>query len=667
MSIPAAAEPVVSVLFGTFNRLALLQRCINSVRAAVDSLPYEIVICDAGSSDGTRQWLSEQPDVVLIGRQELTGAVVAFNHCQQLARGQFLCTINDDVEVEAGAIAGAVDILEREPAVGQVALGLRRQSAGPWMVNYISPPHYFYANFGVVRSSIVARVRAITGGMWSPCYYTYGADVELSCWVYRLGYQVKPCEQLHVSDYEHRDGLRAANHAGGKAERDGNLYNARWGDKRALQPGGPLPNISARELAALRAIEAGAEPPPLPPPPLPPSEPPAAAAAPPAPAATAPPAADIELISAGATLLGVQPEPGRAPWRLRQLPAAERVVHVHLSSPTEPQTTMVEALRYLSRDGGAHELIHWPPLHEQCGEPAVAAALHQACVRINPTLVFMQLHRGDVLSAAAVARARELSDEKCVFVSWTGDVVDQYGDANHWSYAMSEACDVMSFSCLSHVKLHRQRGMKNTAYLQIGYDQDRYAPGPESGYGSRWDVVYLAQRYRPEHLGSIVGGHDADIRAGCAEGLMRRFGKRCGVFGGGWPRGHVAAADSAEVYRTSKLGVSISLCSGLERYSSDRLLRALACGTGVLCKDFNDSGSWGLRHGHNVLLFDTVQECLALASEWTAADRAAALRAIGNAGAALAREHHTWAVRMAELGVYLRAVRGQAMEVTRPW
>jgi len=249
--------PVVSVLFGTYNRLALLQRCVTSVRRAVGALPYEMVICDAGSNDGTRQWLSEQEDVVLLGRQELTGAVVAFNHCQQLARGKYLCTLNDDVEVEGGAIARAVVVLEQEPEVGQIAMVLQRHGTGPWFANYISPPDYYYANFGVIRAELVERIVAITGGMWSPCYYTYGADVELSCWVHRLGYQVKPCSELRVLDHEHVDGLREANHAGGKAARDGNHYNQRWGDKRALVARGPLPNVSESEKRALRAYETG--------------------------------------------------------------------------------------------------------------------------------------------------------------------------------------------------------------------------------------------------------------------------------------------------------------------------------------------------------------------------------------------------------------------------
>jgi len=652
--------PVLSVLFGTFNRLSLLQRCVASVRRAVGQLPYELVICDAGSNDGTRQWLSEQDDVVLIGRQELTGAVVAFNHCQQLARGKYLCTLNDDVEVEGDALARAVDMLEHEPAVGQIAMALRRHGAGAWMVNCISPPQYYYANFGVIRADLVERIVAITGGMWSPCYYTYGADVELSCWVYRLGYQVKPCPDLHVSDYEHRDGLREANHAGGKADCDGKLYNRRWGDKRALSPNGPLPAVSEREQQQLQAHEAGAMAYP------PPASEVATATAPEA--RTAPAAGTaVEAIGAKASLLDVRPPDGHAPWRLSVLPDKERVVHVHLSGPHEPQNTMVQALRKLSRGGGAHDLIHWPALLESGGQPAVTAALHDACRRIKPTLVFMQLHRGDVLSPEAIAAARELCDEQCVFVSWVGDVVDQFGDTDHWAYALSRVCDIMSYSCMSHTDLHRQQGMDNTAYLQIGYDADRYKLGPEARYGSSWDVVYLAQRYRPEHLGSIVGGHDADVRTGCAEGLMQRFGKRCGVFGGGWPRGHVTAADSGNVYRASKLGVSISLCSQLKRYSSDRLLRALACGTGVLCKDFVDSASWGLRHGENVLMFETVQECIDLATEWVAADRSAELRQMGTSGAKLAREHHSWTVRMAELGVYLRAVRGQSIEVTRPW
>jgi len=355
--VAASPPPVLSVLFGTFNRLGLLQTCVESVRKSVRALPYEIVICDAGSTDGSRQWLSEQPDVVLIGRWELTGAVVAFNHCYALSRGKYLVTINDDVQLEGDALAQAAAILDADASVGQVAMALRRYNTGKWIVNYIRPPSYYYANFGVNRREIVDTVAKITGGMWSPVYYTYGADVELSCWVHRLGYKVEPRHDLHVIDHEHVDPLRRANHESGKAERDGNLYNQRWHNKASLVPRALFPNVTDREIEALKAHEAGQPLPDLPPPQVRAGRAPAV------------------LTTTGATVLQEhEAQPGHAPWRATGLPGDERVVHLHLDSPTEPQQTMSDALASLGAQGGGYACVRWPALEPEaaslrCVEP----------------------------------------------------------------------------------------------------------------------------------------------------------------------------------------------------------------------------------------------------------------------------------------------------------
>jgi hypothetical protein len=72
--------PDVGIVFGTYNRLPLLQVCISSLRPSVGSLSYEIVVVDGGSSDGTQHWARCQPDVVLIEQTlPLTGAVIAYN------------------------------------------------------------------------------------------------------------------------------------------------------------------------------------------------------------------------------------------------------------------------------------------------------------------------------------------------------------------------------------------------------------------------------------------------------------------------------------------------------------------------------------------------------------------------------------------------------------
>ena len=50
----------VSVVLGTYNRLPFLKSTIASVRSSQIDVPYEIIVVDGGSTDGTIDWLTEQ-------------------------------------------------------------------------------------------------------------------------------------------------------------------------------------------------------------------------------------------------------------------------------------------------------------------------------------------------------------------------------------------------------------------------------------------------------------------------------------------------------------------------------------------------------------------------------------------------------------------------------
>src|SRR5262249_2019830 len=154
---------------------------------------------------------------------------------------------------------------------------------------------------------------------------------------------------------------------------------------------------------------------------------------------------------------------------------------------------------------------------------------------------------------------------------------------DRWAFELAKECDLMLYASMSQARAHRSRGMHNAAYLQIGYDEDRYFEGDDSEYGNSFDVVFLGANYDERHWTSLPG-NDAGLRRRVV-GMMRdRIGARFGLFGRAWGSSvtHLPPAQSGDVYRRSHLALNVSVCSFLERYSSDRLLRILACGTPVL-------------------------------------------------------------------------------------
>src|SRR3990172_8201697 len=92
-------SPLISIVTGTYNRLKHLQSMVESVRLSVGvGIPYEIVVVDGGSKDGTLNWCRLQKDIVLIEHGELLGAVKAFNDGARAAKGTYVILANDDID-----------------------------------------------------------------------------------------------------------------------------------------------------------------------------------------------------------------------------------------------------------------------------------------------------------------------------------------------------------------------------------------------------------------------------------------------------------------------------------------------------------------------------------------------------------------------------------------
>ncbi len=109
----------ISVVTGTYNRLTHLQNLVASVRKSIHySVPYEIVIVDGGSTDGTINWCKEQSDINLIQHGKLLGAVKAFNDGAKAAKGRYVILANDDIVFIDYSIMAAYSFMQDNLHVG---------------------------------------------------------------------------------------------------------------------------------------------------------------------------------------------------------------------------------------------------------------------------------------------------------------------------------------------------------------------------------------------------------------------------------------------------------------------------------------------------------------------------------------------------------------------
>lgn len=112
-----SAAPSVAVVIPTWNSIALLPRCLDSLAAQG---VLEVFVVDNGSTDGTVELLRERgiPHLTL---PENRGFAVAMDLGVERTTAPLVLALNADTELEPGAVAAMAAALAAEPGRGGVA------------------------------------------------------------------------------------------------------------------------------------------------------------------------------------------------------------------------------------------------------------------------------------------------------------------------------------------------------------------------------------------------------------------------------------------------------------------------------------------------------------------------------------------------------------------
>lgn len=115
-------EPgMLSVVIPNWNGLKFLEVCFTAL-AAQTHPRLEVIMVDNASADGSQAFTAERfPWVTLIPLDENRGFTGACNIGMMAARGEFVCLLNNDTEVEPGWAAAVVAAFATDPQVGSVA------------------------------------------------------------------------------------------------------------------------------------------------------------------------------------------------------------------------------------------------------------------------------------------------------------------------------------------------------------------------------------------------------------------------------------------------------------------------------------------------------------------------------------------------------------------
>ncbi|MGO9481221.1 MAG: glycosyltransferase [Candidatus Kryptoniota bacterium] len=110
---------LTSIVILTYNQLEYTKLTIDSIRKYT-KVPYEIIVVDNASSDGTVRYLKAQKDIRTIFNRENVGFPAGCNQGMELAKGDYIVLVNNDVIVPNDWLEGLIECAESNASIGVV-------------------------------------------------------------------------------------------------------------------------------------------------------------------------------------------------------------------------------------------------------------------------------------------------------------------------------------------------------------------------------------------------------------------------------------------------------------------------------------------------------------------------------------------------------------------
>jgi glycosyltransferase involved in cell wall biosynthesis len=237
-----AFKPKISIVLGTYNRLFLLKKCIDSVRYNNITVPYEMIVIDGGSTDGTIEWLIKQEDIITIvqhNKIRIEGKKqnkfswgyfmnIAFN----AAHAEYICMISDDCYVYPGTIMSGYEGLQNAPAnVGAVAFRFRNLPIEEEYEARRTIYDTLFVNHGIYKKTVFNKL----GGFEEDLYEFYKADGDYCLRMQEQGYKTIAAQETKVDHYLTEDEIRKGNIERDQMGKDREFYLKRW--RKPPRPG----------------------------------------------------------------------------------------------------------------------------------------------------------------------------------------------------------------------------------------------------------------------------------------------------------------------------------------------------------------------------------------------------------------------------------------------
>jgi len=130
---------LTSIIILTFNEIKYTKQCFDSI-TKYTSEPYEIVFIDNGSTDGTVKWLRElaikNQNIKIFENKTNLGFAKGCNQGINLASGEYVLLLNNDIIVTEGWLSGMLECLQKDSFSGIVGPMTNNISGSQRVVDY---------------------------------------------------------------------------------------------------------------------------------------------------------------------------------------------------------------------------------------------------------------------------------------------------------------------------------------------------------------------------------------------------------------------------------------------------------------------------------------------------------------------------------------------------
>jgi GT2 family glycosyltransferase len=255
VSVKEHSKPLISVVLGTYNRLAFLRLTVESIRHELAGIPSEIIVVDGGSRDGTVKWLLKQKDIITIVQHnhgswkekevERRSWGYFMNLGFKCAQGTYVCMFNDDCLVVPGALKNGCDLFRREEAAGKKVGAVAfycRDLPEQRTYSVTKTAGTVDINNGLFLRKALEEI----GYIDEEAFMFYYADRDVVLRLREKGYCTIDSPDSYIEHYFHAAlEVRASNQR--TAQEDWESFVSRWGDVISLNKKGGFDCCIERE------------------------------------------------------------------------------------------------------------------------------------------------------------------------------------------------------------------------------------------------------------------------------------------------------------------------------------------------------------------------------------------------------------------------------------